>query len=476
MEYIKHNSTKIVATIGPASSSKKILTELILAGVDIFRLNFSHGTHQDHQEVINKILEINKELNTNIAILADLQGPKLRIGEVENNGVLLKENDEIEFTNIQCIGTNKKVYMSYELFPQDVNVGDIILIDDGKLKLEAIKTNKKDSVIAKVIYGGILSSKKGVNLPKTKISLPSLTPKDIKDAEFALSQDVDWLALSFVRSVVDITDLKDLIKKNHKHTKVIAKIEKPEALTEIDNIIDIADGVMVARGDLGVELPFQEVPLMQKMIVDKCVKYAKPVIIATQMMESMITNFSPTRAEANDVANAVIDGASALMLSGETSVGKFPVEVINAMRSIISFTEGNGYKHYKEHSPSVMNNTFIPDSICSTACSMAKQTKASSIVILTHSGYTAFRIASHRPNANIFVFTSNKRLQRQISLLWGVRTFPINDFTFTDEAIEYSIKYLKEKKLVKDDELVVHVGSMPLNKKGQTNMVELTYL
>lgn len=476
METIEYNKTKIVATVGPASSSKVMLKKLIFAGVDVFRLNFSHGTHSDHKEVIDRVLELNKELHTNVAILADLQGPKLRIGEVENNGVLLEEGALIEFTNEKCIGTSQRVYMSYELFPNDVNVGDVILIDDGKLKLIATETNRKDSVIAKVIYGGILSSKKGVNLPQTKISLPSLTKKDIADAEFALDHNADWIALSFVRSVTDIADIKDIIKRKKKHAKVIAKIEKPEALNEIDNIIDVSDAIMVARGDLGVELPFHEVPLMQKMIVEKCVKYSKPVIIATQMMESMITNFTPTRAEANDVANAVVEGASALMLSGETSVGKFPIEVINAMRKTIAFTEERGYNYYRNHASGAMNNTFIPDSTCSSACNLAQQSKAKSIVVLTSSGYTAFRISSHRPNTNIFVFTSNRGLLRQISLLWGARAFFSDDFTFTNEAIEYSLKHLKEQKLIEDGELLVHVGSMPLNKKGQTNMVKLSYI
>jgi len=469
------NKTKIVATVGPAISSKSILKELILSGVNVFRVNFSHGKYADHKEVIDKILELNAELNTHVAILADLQGPKLRVGDIENNGVLLKEGNIIEFTNKECVGTSKRVYMSYSLFPKDVNVGDTILIDDGKIKLEAVKTDRKSSVTARVIFGGILSSHKGVNLPKTKISLPSLTKKDIADAEFALDQNVDWLALSFVRTVTDIADLKDIIKRKKKHAKVIAKIEKPEALNEIDNIIDITDAVMVARGDLGVELPFHEVPLIQKTIIEKCIRHAKPVIVATQMMESMINNFSPTRAEANDVANAVIDGASALMLSGETSVGKFPIEVIRAMKEIITYTETKGYNFYRKHVPTIENHTFIPDSICSNACSMAKDTKSKSIIVLTYSGYTAFRIASHRPNANIFAFTPKIGLLRQMSLLWGVTGYTSDQFLFTNDAVEFTLKYLKKNELIADNELIVHVGSIPLNKKGQTNMVKLSY-
>ncbi len=467
--------TKIIATVGPATATKKILKELILSGVNVFRVNFSHGKYSDHKKVIDKILELNKELNTHVAILADLQGPKLRVGNIENNGVLLKEGANIEFTNKECLGTSKRVYMSYAQFSKDVNIGDAILIDDGKIKLKVIKTDKKNSVIAKVIFGGILSSHKGVNLPKTKISLPSLTDKDIADAEFALELDVDWIALSFVRSVTDIADLKDIIKRKKKHAKVIAKIEKPEALNEIDNIIDISDSIMVARGDLGVELPFNKVPLIQKSIIKKCISHAKPVIVATQMMESMIENFSPTRAEANDVANAVIDGASALMLSGETSVGKFPVEVIRAMNDIITYTEEKGYNFYRNHVPTIENHTFIPDSICSNACNMAKDTKSKSIIVLTYSGYTAFRVASHRPNTNIFAFTPKIGLLRQMSLLWGVTAYTSDQFLLANDAIEFTLKYLKKNKLIADSELVVHVGSIPLNKKGQTNMVKLSY-
>lgn len=469
------NRTKIVATVGPASSSKEMLGKLMDAGVNVFRLNFSHGKHEDHLQVIESVLALNDERKSNVALLADLQGPKLRVGDVENNGVELIAGEEIEFVNEECLGTAKKVYMSYKLFPMDVKPGDVILIDDGKLKLEATYTNKVNTVRAKVIFGGTLSSKKGVNLPSTHISLPSLTKKDIEDANFALDHGVDWIALSFVRSVTDIADLKDLIRKKKKHAKVIAKIEKPEALNEIDNIIDVTDAVMVARGDLGVEMPFQEVPLMQKMLVEKCIKFAKPVIIATQMMESMIQNFSPTRAEANDVANAVIDGASALMLSGETSVGKYPVEVIQSMRKIITFTEQKGYKYYREHSPSIMNHSFIPDTICNSACNMAQNAKAKSIIVLTNSGYTAFRIASHRPDAHIFAFTPDKGLLRQMSLLWGTRSYMAEEFLFTNDAIEFTLKYLKEGELIDENELVVHVGSIPLNKRGQTNMVKLSY-
>ncbi|MBK8807365.1 MAG: pyruvate kinase [Bacteroidales bacterium] len=470
------NKTKIVATIGPATSSKEILKELIITGVNVCRLNFSHGSHEDHLKVMELIREINSELKCNTAILADLQGPKLRIGEVENNGVLLNENHIIEFTNEKCLGNANRVYMSYSLFPRDVAVGDYILVDDGKIKLQATETNGIDMVKARVIHGGILSSKKGVNLPNTKISLPSMTEKDIADAHFALDHDVDWIALSFVRSAKDIIDLKDLIAHKGKHTMVIAKIEKPEAMDHIDEIIAVTDGIMVARGDLGVEMPFNQVPLMQKTIVEKCIKFAKPVIIATQMLESMITNSTPTRAEATDVANAVIDGASAVMLSGETGVGKYPIEVILAMKSIICYTEQFGYKYNRYHEPIVYDESFIPDSICLNAGKLSNQINAQAIIVLTYSGYTSFRIASHRLSSDVFAFTPNEMLLRQMSLLWGVKAYKSPEFFHTDDAIDFTLNILSKEQRIKKDDLVIHIGSTPLNKRCTTNMVKLTKL
>lgn len=470
------SQTKVVATIGPACRSKDILRQLFIEGIDVCRINFSHDTHEEHLKTINIIKELNAEMNCNVAILCDLQGPKLRIGDVENNHIELKEGEEIDFVTHICLGTAKELYMSYQEFPQDVAVGDTILIDDGKLKLEAIATNKKDRVTAKIIYGGPLSSKKGVNLPDTKISQPSLTPKDIRDADFALSQDIDWLALSFVRTANDIIDLKDLIKKHRKSAGVIAKIEKPEALKEICNIVDIADGIMIARGDLGVEVPFDQVPIIQKEIVRIAIRKGKPVIIATQMMESMITNFRPTRAEANDVANAVLDGADAVMLSGETSVGKFPVEAIRNMQKIIDYTEGKGFETLHENIPHEVTPTFLPDSLCYTATNLAKNTKANAIVLFTHSGYTAFRVSSHRIRTNIFVFTKNERIIRKLSLLWGVRAYYFDGDMNIVESIQYSIDFLKKRELLKDGDVVVHLGSSPVKERGQTNTLKLSYV
>jgi pyruvate kinase len=469
------SQTKVIATIGPASSSKEVLEQMFHEGVDVCRLNFSHGTHDQHREVINNILELNEKLNTNVAILVDLQGPKIRIGEVENNLVELKEGAEVLFVTQKCMGTADKLYLSYQEFPLDVKPGDAILIDDGKLKLETIETNRKDTVKAKVIHGGMLSSKKGVNLPHTKISLPSLTNKDIEDANFALDHNIDWIALSFVRSADDLTQLKEIIRKKKKFVRIIAKIEKPEALSDIENIIDASNGIMVARGDLGVEIPFDQVPLIQKDLVRRCIKKAKPVIIATQMLESMITNFRPTRAEANDVANAVLDCADALMLSAETSAGKYPVESIMAMQKIIDTTE-KGVTFNKETLPEPGSPTFLPDSICLNACRMASQTNARAIVTFTHSGYTAFKISSHRPDACIFVFTRNPDLLRKMSLVWGVRAFPFLEHVTIDKDFQHSIELLKANCQIFNGDVVVHVGSTPIEAKGQTNMIKLSYV
>ena len=369
--------------------------------------------------------------------------------------------------------------MSYQEFPKDVNAGEVILIDDGKIKLEVIETNKNDTVKAKVIYGGPLSSHKGVNLPGTKVSLPCLTSEDISNAVFALTHDVDWIAMSFVRKASDVLELNELITKNNSDAGVIAKIEKPEALLEIDQIIDAADGIMVARGDLGVEMPFDEVPLFQKQIVGKCIMQSKPVIIATQMMESMITNFRPTRAEANDVANAVLDGADALMLSGETSVGNYPVETINSMQRIIDYTEKNTNRtnpFEALHIPLKTSSTYLADSICFNAAKLAEQVGAKAIISFTHSGYTAIKISSYRPQANIYAFTNNKKLVQQLSLVWGVKPFQLNSYNLLNTAVAKSVEILKTEKLLVDGDCVVFVGSTPLSEHGSTNMLKVSFI
>jgi pyruvate kinase len=468
--------TKIVATLGPASSSKEILREMMLKGVNVCRLNFSHGSYEDHAAVIDVIRGLNDELGLNVAILADLQGPKIRVREVENNGVELINGAELIFTTEKCIGTANKVSITYESLPRDAQPGEIILLDDGKLVVEVVKTDGDKEVLTKVVHGGILSSKKGVNLPNTKISLPSLTEKDREDLAFALSKDVDWIGLSFVRSARDIIELKHVIHNERSSARVIAKIEKPEALEDIDEIIRNSDGLMVARGDLGVEIPMQQVPLIQKMLIRKCLQHAKPIIVATQMMESMITNISPTRAEVNDVANAVLDGADAVMLSGETSVGKFPVKVIEIMSQIVSEMETFDGIYNQEEVPEKNHKRFISDSICFNACRLSQRVEAKGIVTMTFSGYTAYKISSQRPKAPIFVFTGNKKILTQLNLVWGVRGFYYNKMVSTDHTIA-DIKYiLKKEGLLNEGDLVVNIASMPIEEQGNTNMLKLSYV
>jgi pyruvate kinase len=459
---VYHNRTKIVATLGPASSSKEVLLKMIKAGMDICRINFSHGKHEDLAKLIKTIREINDKHNLHVGILADLQGPKIRVGEMLNNGVFLKKNQEYTMTTKKCIGDTEKAYISYLAFPKDVKPGEIILLDDGKLQFKVISSNRKDTVKVKVIYGGILSSNKGVNLPDTKVSIPSLTPKDLKDLDFILKQGVEWVGLSFVREAKDIIELKAIIKKRGSQARVIAKIEKPEALINLDEIVQATDAVMVARGDLGVECPMEEVPMIQKLIVKKCLEHAKPVIIATQMMESMITNPRPTRAEVNDVANSVLDGADAVMLSGETSVGEYPIEVINAMQITIRHVEKSAYPYMQMQAPHKNSATFT------------EQNEAIGIVSMTHSGYTAFRISSHRPKALTFIFTSNKSLLCLLSLVWGVRGFYYNKFESTDQTMKDVNGILKHHKLVKKGDAVINTASTPIGRSGRTNTIKIS--
>ncbi|MDP4685101.1 MAG: pyruvate kinase [Crocinitomicaceae bacterium] len=468
--------TKIVATLGPASSDKEVLRQMFEAGLNVCRLNFSHGAYEDHQKVIETIRELNEETGLNVAILADLQGPKIRTNEMENNGVLLENGSEVLIVTEKVLGTAQKFSINYAQLPQDVQPGERILLDDGKLALEIVKTDGKKLITAKVIHGGILSSKKGVNFPNTKISMPSLTPKDLEDLSFALDQNVDWIGLSFVRSARDIIELKHIIASRKCKAKVVAKIEKPEAIDDIDQIIKESDALMVARGDLGVEVPYQSVPIIQKMLINKCIIHAKPIIVATQMMESMITNISPTRAEVNDVANAVLDGADAVMLSGETSVGKFPIEVIKTMSNIVTEMEKFDGIYNKEELPEKNHNRFITDSICFNACRLSQRVEADAIITMSFSGYTAYKIASQRPKAPIFVFTSNRQILTQLNLVWGVRAYYYDKRVSTDHTIA-DIKYLLKKDgLVHTGNLVINIASIPLEELGNSNMLKLSYV
>jgi len=468
--------TKIVATLGPASAKKEVLKEMILSGLNVCRLNFSHGSYDDHAAAIELIRDLNEELGQNVAILADLQGPKIRTNEMENNGVLLDIGQDIKVLVEKVVGNKERFSINYAKLPQDVKSGERILLDDGKIVLEVKSTDGKSEIVCTVIQGGILSSKKGVNFPNTKISLPSLTEKDQLDLEFALEQEVDWIGLSFVRSARDIIELKHRISAKGGHAKVIAKIEKPEALECIDDIIHESDGLMVARGDLGVEVPFQNVPLIQKMLITKCIHKAKPVIVATQMMETMISSMTPTRAEVNDVANAVLDGTDAVMLSGETSVGKYPVEVIKTMSNIIKEMETFDGIYNKEELPEKNQDRFISDSICFNACRLSQRVEAKAIITMSFSGYTAYKIASQRPNTDIFVFTSNQKILTQLNLVWGVKAFYYNKRISTDHTIA-DIKYLmKSEGFLKSGDLVINIASIPLEDLGNSNMLKLSYV
>ena len=467
--------TKIVATLGPATNSKEIIRDMVFNGVDTFRVNFSHADYEDVKNKVQWIREVNKEEKLNVGILGDLQGPKLRIGLVEE-GSFLNPGDILTFTNENVLGNSEKVFMTYSLFAKDVKVGERILIDDGKLILEVIDTNLKDIVKAKVIQGGALNSKKGVNLPNTKISLPALTEKDIEDALYAIELNLDWIALSFVRHAQDVIDLKNLIRKNSEHKiPIIAKIEKPEALSNIAEILSECDALMVARGDLGVEIPMEEVPLAQKRLVDAAKLAKKPVIIATQMMESMITSLTPTRAEVNDVANSVMDGADAVMLSGETSVGNYPVQVIKVMANILRTVENDPHISVPPHRPTDMEDVrFITNVICYDAAKMSGNVDTKAIVTLTYSGYTAFQISSYRPNAGIYIFTPNKRILGTLNLLWGVRAFYYKGDKSTDETVVEVNTYLKERGIIKNGDFVINLNAMPVFKKGITNTLRLT--
>lgn len=475
LEIVSHQNTKIVATVGPASADYEMLLKLVQEGVDVFRLNFSHGSHQDHEVVINHIVSINKKYGCHVGILADLQGPKLRIGKVKE-GEVLEKGDVIRFTNEPCEGTKEKVFMSYERFAKDVSVGEKVLVNDGKLVFEVQSTDGVGNADLITLYGGELSSNKGVNLPDTHITLPSLTEKDLRDLDFILTQPVNWIALSFVRKADDIVDLKERIAEANHPAKVIAKIEKPEAVANIKSIVKATDAIMIARGDLGVEVPIEKMPAIQKGIIKRCIKYAKPAIVATQMMESMIENPSPTRAEVTDVANAVLDGADAVMLSGETSVGAHPDKVVLAMNKIIEEAE----KHYemkdKRPKPNKNSKSFYSDVICLEAPKIADSVDAKAILGLTVSGYTAFKVSSYRPSTKIYIFSDRNHMLSTLNLVWGVRCFHYDKFTSTDETIEDLNAILEQKGIVKKGDVVVNTGSMPLHKRSRTNMLKITMI
>ncbi|MDP2089668.1 MAG: pyruvate kinase [Flavobacteriaceae bacterium] len=470
----KIKKTKIVATLGPACDDKKIMKAMIEEGVNVFRINFSHADYEEAKRRIRNIRELNEEFGYTTAVLADLQGPKLRVGVMQDD-VFLNEGDVFTFTTNECIGNQEKAFMTYQSFPIDVKVGETILVDDGKLLFKVVSSNLIDEVKTKVLVGGALKSKKGVNLPNTKVSLPALTEKDKKDAIFAIEQQVDWFALSFVRTKQDLKDLHELIAE-HSPCKipVIAKIEKPEAVKNIDKIITKCDGLMVARGDLGVELPMEQVPLIQKMLVLKAKQARIPVIIATQMMETMITNQVPTRAEVNDVANSIIDGADAVMLSGETSVGEHPVKVIKHMTNIIKTVESAPIIKVPQDLPYNRTKRFISKAICHNAALMANNMGAKVITTFTNSGYTAFQLSAWRPDSHIVAFTDNKRMVNMLSLLWGVRAFYYDKMASTDDTITDINNFVKDISYVKKGDFIISLASMPVEAKGMVNTLRVS--
>ena len=469
--------TKIVATLGPASSDRDTIKQMMIAGVNVFRINFSHADFDAAKERIELIRDLNKELGYNVGVLADLQGPKLRVGKMKDD-VVVEKGDRIVFTTKRIEeGTADHVYMNYQSFPKDVKAGERILLDDGKLIFEVESTNGQSEVVASVVQGGPLKSNKGVNLPNTEVSLPALTEKDVKDAVFAIEQEVDWIALSFVRHKEDLLDLKKLIKKHSSYEiPIISKIEKPQALDNIDEIINHSNGLMVARGDLGVEVPAEQVPLIQKNLVLKAKAARIPVIIATQMMESMIDGLTPSRAEVNDVANSVMDGSDAVMLSGETSVGKYPVDVIQTMRKIVIRVENSPLIRKYDQAPQNKNDRFVTKSTCYHAALMATEIEAKAICTLTNSGYTAYQISAWRPDSSILVFTSNKRILSQLNLLWGVKCHYYERFVSTDETVLDVNHIAKEKGYVKAGDTLVNLLAMPVANKGMVNTLRVSVI
>ncbi len=470
-----HHKTKIVATVGPACETYDQLKNLVIAGVNVFRLNFSHGTHEDKKKIIDNIRGINKELNCTVAILGDLQGPKLRVGEIENNRLEVKEGDILTFTNTKCVGTLEKIYVSYPNLAGDAIVGNTIMIDDGKIEVLVHSLESNGDVKVKVTLGGIISSKKGINLPDTKISLPALTEKDLEDAAFIIKEELDWVALSFVKRVADIEMLRAILNEHKSNAKIIAKIEMPEALTNIRDIIIASDAIMIARGDLGVELPVEKIPLIQKELIRKCIHRAKPVIVATQMMESMIDRVKPNRSEITDVANAVIEGADAVMLSGETATGQFPVLVIETMRKIITEVEENGYKYNRSEDlkPQPHSPSFLSDAVCYNASKLSEDSNANALVGMTQSGYTAFMLSSFRPQSPLFIFTKQKSLVNQLSLSWGVKAFYYDKEESLDEIIKDQIQLLKAQGFVNTGDVVINTGSTPIQLHLPTNIIKI---
>ena len=459
--------TKIIATIGPASSSPAIIAKLIRAGMDAARLNFSHGERGDH---INRIKLIHREAarsGRHIAIIQDLQGPKLRVGQMHNDAVTLKRGDLVTLTTKKVTGTDSLVSVTYPRLAKDLSVGDMVLFDDGKLEVRVVR-KVVHGLQCKVVRGGALRSHKGINLPGARLSLPSLSKKDKSDLLFGIQQNVDYIALSFVRTASDIENTRKFIHKAGGNIPIIAKIEKPEAITNLDEIIRAADGVMVARGDLGVEMSPEQVPLLQKKIIRACNLAEKPVITATQMLESMIENSQPTRAEASDVANAILDGTDCVMLSGETAVGHYPVQAVEVMARIACQAETS-----LSPLPPDLHISGVDESVAHAACRAAEEQKARAIVTFTQSGSTALLVSKHRPRMRVIAPTPFERVARKVSLYWGVTPVILKPKKTTDDMITSVERAMLERDLVKRREIIVITAGVPIGVAGSTNMLKV---
>jgi pyruvate kinase len=476
MNLNKHGNTKIVCTLGPSSNSVEMLIQLIQSGVDVVRLNFSHGTHEDHLITLQNVQEAIRRSGAIVTVLQDLQGPKIRIGDFNVPFIVLTQGAVFTITTDSIIGDETKASTTYSSLTRDVHPGDMILLDDGKLRLrviEVIGTN----VRCEVITGGTLSAHKGINLPNVAVSTPSLTAKDIRDLEFGIKHDIDYVALSFVRTAEDIRSLrKHIIERieNSRFLPIVAKIEKPQAVANIDAIIAEADAIMIARGDLGVELPPEQVPMLQKKIIKKCNEAGKPVIIATQMLESMINSPTPTRAEANDVANGVVDSADAVMLSGETSVGKYPLETVQIMERIIRTVESEHYGTQRILDHPHQGVTSRHDALGRAACVLAEQMNASAIVCVTHSGETARVVSRYRPRTRIVAITDRTKIMRRLNLIWGVHGLVIENLEQdSDKALKHIQERLVNSGLIQRGEYVVMLAGQPFFARGSTNFIEV---
>lgn len=467
--------TKIVCTLGPSSNTLEGIENLYRAGMNVVRINFSHGSHEDHAKTIGYVRQIARKYQYSIPVLMDLQGPKIRVGQMKDGAQIINEGSMVKLTSADVVGSAELIPIDYPKLSEDAAEGNQILIDDGLMELRIIKKNET-SMVAKVVVGGLLKSRKGVNLPDVDISMSSLTEKDIEDLEFGLDIGVDFVAMSFVRSARDVQDVISRVRAKGSNAAIIAKIEKPEAVHVIDEIIEEADGIMVARGDLGIEIPSEQVPLVQKTIIDRCRIAGKPVITATQMLDSMISNPRATRAESSDVANAVMDGTDAVMLSGETAAGKYPVEAVKTMVKIIKSVEENSpaiYYSLKYRKPDWKEKQVI-ESLAYSCVTIADNVDAKAISTITHSGNTARRIAKFRPQVPIIAFTESKIVRRQLNLVWGVESVRLDEIFDTDMSVKMMEDYLVKDGLVNKGDRVIIATGIPLAKRGRTNMIKVS--